>query len=242
MSAPRSSAAFENGLPLPYAGLPHVDDVERFDPAGDAPLFSAIADILIDEGLEDTFGVNLLHVHFTLAEGETVWESHDRRANSLSVTVCARGSALSREGRPTSWRCLDGRWLPLAFARHGLGEVELARAAPAMERIGHLLEEAGQAGRFGLCLARGGLRSWPLRIHVERTDETGRRQILAPEWAPLRDRGQDLDTSWTFHPSLLARTGIVRNTGTRCRSKCKTTCLIGSVHGPWHEKEHKKEV
>ena len=243
MTALRSSDTLENGLPLPYAGLPYVDDVERFDPAGDAPLFAAIAEILIEAGLDDTFGVNLLHVHFTLAAGEIVWESHDRRTNSLSVTVCARDSALSREGRPTSWRCLDGRWLPLAFARHGLDEAELARAAPAMERVGRLLEGSGQAGRFGLCLARGGLRSWPLRIHVERTDEAGRRQILAPEWAPLRDRGQDLDTSWSFRPSLLARAGIVRNTGTRCKTKCKTTCLVGSVHGPWHDgKEHKKEV
>lgn len=224
-----------HALPLPYAGLPYVDDVERFDETGDGHLFSKIADILVEAGLENTFGVSLLHVHFTLEAGEVVWESHDRRANTLSTGVCAQGSVLSRGGLPTSWRFLDGGWLPLAFARHGLSEADLSRAAAAMERIGRVLEETGQAGRFGLCLAQGGLRSWPLRIHVERTDEAGRRQILAPEWLPLRDRGQDLDTSWTFRPSLLARAGIVRNSGKRCRTKCKTTCLVGSVHGPWHE-------
>lgn len=230
-----------HALPLPYAGLPYVDDVERFDEAGDGPLFSAIADILIDSGFDDTFGVCLLHVHFTLRSGEVVWESYDRRANTLSTGVCSHESVLARGGFPTSWRFLDGDWLPLAFARHGLAEVALARAASVMERIGRLLEEAGQAGRFGLCLAQGGLRSWPLRIHVERTDEVGRRQILAPDWLPLRDRGEDLDTTWTFRPSLLARAGIVRNSGTRCRTVCKTTCLVGSVHGPWHEsKIHEK--
>ncbi len=244
MPETRSLPVFENAaLPLPYAGLPHVDDVERFDPAGDAPLFSAIAGILIDAGLDDTFGVNLLHVHFPLGEGEAIWESRDRRANTLTTSVCAAGSVAARGGRPTAWRCVDGRWLPITFGAHGLGEAECARAAPAMERIARVLLDAGQAGRFGLCLTLGGLRSWPLRIHVERTDEDGRRQILEPEWVPLRDRGNDLDTSWSFRPSLLARAGIVRNTGTRCKTKCKTTCVVGSVHGPWHEgKEHKKEV
>ncbi|QGZ35992.1 hypothetical protein [Stappia indica] len=222
-------------MPLPYVGLPYVDDVERFDEMGDAPLFSAIADTLIETGFDDTFGVCLLHVHFTLGSGEVVWESYDRRANTLSTGVCSQASVAARGGLPTSWRFLDGRWLPLSFAGHGLSEADLSRAATVMERIGRLLEDAGQAGRFGLCLAQGGLRSWPLRIHVERTDEADRRQILAPEWLPLRDRGQDLDTSWTFRPSLLARAGIVRNSGKRCRTKCKTTCLVGSVHGPWHE-------
>lgn len=232
-----------HALPLPYAGLPYVDDVERFDEAGDGPLFSAIADILIDSGFDDTFGVCLLHVHFMLGSGEVVWESYDRRANTLSTGVCSQVSVATRGGSPTSWRFLNGRWLPLAFARHGLADTELTRAVVVMERVGRLLEGSGQAGRFGLCLARGGLRSWPLRIHVERTDEAGRRQILAPEWVPLRDRTQDLDTSWTFRPSLLARAGVVRNTGTRCRTKCKTTCLVGTVHGPWHEgKTHEKGV
>ncbi len=91
-----------HALPLPYAGLPYVDDVERFDETGDGPLFSKIADILLEARLEDTFGVSLLHVHFTLGAGEVVWESHDRRANTLSTGVCTQASVLSRGGLPTS--------------------------------------------------------------------------------------------------------------------------------------------
>lgn len=109
MPVSRSSDAFENGLPLPYAGLPYVDDVERFDPAGDAPRFAALADILIDEGLEETFGVNLLHVHFTLAEGETVWKT-----TTGGPTACPLPSVRAVR----RWRMRVGRH-PGAFSMAG---------------------------------------------------------------------------------------------------------------------------
>jgi len=225
-----------------YDGLAHVDEVVPFDPARDGAVFDRLAMRLVTRKAHDTFGLCLLHTHFDLDDGEIVWERIDRATNTLHTEVRDLEAALADGGRPTSWRCVAGAWAPLTFGRHGLAAEALAEAAPLFVDLAEILVGMEACDRFGLTLNGAGVRARPFRIHVERTDEAGRRQMLAPEWAPLRSRSRDLDTSWTVRPSVLSRLGIVRATGTRCKTRCKTTCVVGTVHGPWHSgKEHTGE-
>lgn len=69
----------------PYSNLQDINEVKPFDPQADAALMHDIYRVLQKHNAVDRFGVNLLHDHFEVEDGEWMVETHDEQSRTLTI-------------------------------------------------------------------------------------------------------------------------------------------------------------
>lgn len=91
--------------PMQWARLRDIDDVEPLNP-GDYDCLAEIRDVLKRHGMQERFGVALLHKHFDLADGETMMEVTDKTSRVLTIRPVKEGAV--GESVETIWMLRDG--------------------------------------------------------------------------------------------------------------------------------------
>lgn len=91
--------------PMQYARLKDIDEVEPLG-ADDYQCLGEVRDVLNKHGMQERFGVALLHKHFDLADGETMLEVTDKAARVLTIKPVPVGEA--GNSVETIWALLDG--------------------------------------------------------------------------------------------------------------------------------------
>lgn len=85
--------------------LRHIDDVAPLSEA-DFAVLAEIGDVLRKHGLNERFGVCLLHKHFDVAEDEELVEETDEERRVSTLSVRPRGD--SSNAIETMWRFSTG--------------------------------------------------------------------------------------------------------------------------------------
>lgn len=80
------------------------NDVGKFDPADDQPLFAEIRSVLAKHGALHRFGVKLLHKHFNVYEGERMVEVSDPDERAFSIRPVRDALAAGESYVETNWR------------------------------------------------------------------------------------------------------------------------------------------
>ena len=93
-------------IALAYAGLPDIDDTLPLDDQ-DRACLDDIKKVLKAYGKLDRFGVNLLHSHFAIGPNETLLETCDPSARTLTMQVVDKERVNSQEIIETNWRLSD---------------------------------------------------------------------------------------------------------------------------------------
>jgi|SRR3989344_4881957 len=90
-------------IALAYSRLPDIDRV-RPKTKEDDGLFRELAGVLERHNALDRFGINLLHTHFPINEGEVLLETTDRKTREQVIRPVSL-DAIQRQGiLETSWR------------------------------------------------------------------------------------------------------------------------------------------
>lgn len=81
----------------------HLKDLSEVEPIneGDEPCLAEIRDVLKKFGMQDRFGVFLLHQHFDLAPDEVLVEDNDPQTRVLTIRPVKRKEALHTQ--ETMW-------------------------------------------------------------------------------------------------------------------------------------------
>lgn len=87
-----------------HLGLTDIDDVDRFDPERDQPLFNDIKKVLEKHGALSRFGVTLLHKHFDVYEGERLVEFCDHETRTLTLRPISESPGPNQTHVATNWR------------------------------------------------------------------------------------------------------------------------------------------
>lgn len=91
-----------------HHNLSDIDDVERFNPDRDQPLFDDLKSVLAKHNALSRFGVCLLHRHFDVFEGEMLVEFCDAD-NRVLTTRPVRDEEISGDSFiETNWRLDTG--------------------------------------------------------------------------------------------------------------------------------------
>jgi hypothetical protein len=101
-----------------YQGLHDIDEVERFDPEKDKPLFEELRAVLAKHNALNRFGVTLLHTHFEFHPGERMREVCDVDTRTLT-------SAPTSEALPSKASVIETNW---RFLPDGMGATQLCFA------------------------------------------------------------------------------------------------------------------
>lgn len=83
--------------PLQWASIADADDVR---PIGehDADCLAAIRDVLKKHGMQDRFGIALLHKHFEMSSDEILLEQNDVENRTLTIHVVKANDELEAVG------------------------------------------------------------------------------------------------------------------------------------------------
>lgn len=89
---------------LQMAGLPDIGDAKPLSESDDHELISDIISVLRKHGALSRFGLNLLHKHFELEEGEILLESTDVKTREQWIKPVNRSGLQSDDVVVTQWR------------------------------------------------------------------------------------------------------------------------------------------
>lgn len=87
-----------------HENLIDIDDMDRFDPERDQPIFDDIKNVLEKHGALSRFGVTLLHKHFDVYDGERLVEFCDHETRTLTLRPVSGGPGPNQTYVATNWR------------------------------------------------------------------------------------------------------------------------------------------
>ncbi|MGB3921978.1 MAG: hypothetical protein WBL19_01685 [Minisyncoccia bacterium] len=90
-------------MALAYSRLPDVDSV-RPKTAADDGLFRELAEVLEKHNALDRFGINILHTHFPINEGEVLFETTNRKTREQIIRSVSADVVRGQNILETSWR------------------------------------------------------------------------------------------------------------------------------------------
>ncbi len=144
-----------------------VEDVNSVhNAASNEDMSRALSMIISEFGLSTVMGVNLLHKHFELEEGEVLLLSRtkpEERDEREIMMIMQPHKVDKLEGKivPYQFTFQSGQWAPIAFVEErNIGNPELVAASDnclerfseCLAQISRVLEAAGMTNRFGIML------------------------------------------------------------------------------------------
>lgn len=224
-----------------YNALADVLDADRaLDRLGRPSLLDRLCMLILDHGLEETYGVRLLHTHHPVRAGEWMIEAEETVDGVRALTTSAAAIACcGTRAAANCWMFVDGQWMAMEYSTDmGVMGTDPIEAHPAFAAaFAAVLTEAGAAHILGLCAARrrffdthgDGARDHGLAL-LETTDSTRRANIL---------RFADLAT----HPAeMLIQTVWLATDGDAAGCpvggfKCTILVVCGEDNSGGHRKE-----
>lgn len=88
--------------PMDWAPLQDIDDVEPIND-GDTACLQAVYDVLKQHGMQDRFGVTLIHKHFDMADDEVLLEQTNAAERRLVLAPAKLDSQEVSRSVQTSW-------------------------------------------------------------------------------------------------------------------------------------------
>ena len=93
--------------PVQWSHIKHIDDIEQLNDS-DYDVISELGDVLRRHGLEDKFGVCLLHKHFDMNDGDRMFEETDHENEILVSRKVSSDSYRAEDSIETMWRFSKG--------------------------------------------------------------------------------------------------------------------------------------
>jgi hypothetical protein len=82
--------------------IPFIDDTPPLT-MEDEECMIELGEVLKKHGRLHRFGINLLHLHFPIEDGETLLETCDPATRTLTIKPVKRADLLNQLMRPTNW-------------------------------------------------------------------------------------------------------------------------------------------
>jgi hypothetical protein len=141
-----------------YNALADVLDADRaLERLGRGSLLDRLCTVILDHGLEEIYGIRLLHTHHPVAVGEWMVEEEEVVDGVRALTT--RAATIGRCGtraEPNCWMFADGQWTAMEYSTDAaVTRTDPIEAHPAFAAaFAGVLAEAGAANVLGLCAAR----------------------------------------------------------------------------------------
>jgi len=183
-----------------------------------------LGDVICEYGLDESFGISLLHKHFSISDNEALVET--RTDDEIRVSTMTYSSNLT----PYLWKFenSEGIWYPLEFSSSdAVMRFNQKLDSQFLKAFGMRLKELGLADVFGLStLHRLDFITDENEAVLESTNHKLRQLILRPVSVEILEKEHTTETNWFF-------TVDKAHVSTGCKLHCKSHCRF---HCPNHSR------
>ena len=178
-----------------YNSLPNIEDAGiNLTSADIALLTTTIGQVFVKHGVQELFGITLLHNHFPLNADEIL-------VNIGSVAVPWKTSSLAeqlRDVKGSAWRFTNEGVVPYEFVHDVALRPDVSGFQPFLSELGALLDRLGLSDKLGVCaFTRDDLNA---TTQVEFTQ--GRANITLPfDVSPEDGTDRSIEAVWQFDSS-----------------------------------------
>ena len=131
-----------------YNSMPNIEDAGiNLNPADIALLTTTIGQVFVKHGVQELFGITLLHNHFPLDTDEIL-------VNIGSVAVPWKTSSLAdqlRDVKGSAWRFTEHGVVPYEFVHDVASRPDVSGFQAFLAELGALLHRLGLSGKLGVC-------------------------------------------------------------------------------------------
>jgi len=175
-----------------------------------------LGDVICEYGLDESFGISLLHKHFSISDNEALVET--RTDDEIRVSTMTYSSNLT----PYLWKFenSEGIWYPLEFSSSdAVMRFNQKLDSQFLKAFGMRLKELGLADVFGLStLHRLNFASNDEVALLENTDHEARQLVIKAVPINVLEQEDSTETNWYF-TSNTSNT-LVACTGSHCIAHC----------------------
>jgi hypothetical protein len=213
---------------------------QALDRLGRSSILDRLCTVILDQGLEETYGVRLLHTHHPVHAGEWMIEEEETFDGVRALTTRAAAIACcGTRAEANCWMFVEGQWMAMEYSTDaGVIGTDPIEAHPTFAAaFADVLTEAGAANVLGLCAARRRF----FDIHGDRARDRGFSLLETTDSARRANilRFADLAT----HPAeMLIQTVWLATLGAAAECpvggfKCEMLVVCGEDNSGWHRKK-----